>query len=89
MTATSASVRFGTGGVAGVQSSLRLTGDSYITCYTYDDRGADPGDRRCARQGVDHRAGHQPGHRRRRDLGAAARCGCDPVRDRAGKARRR
>jgi hypothetical protein len=38
MTATSASVQFGTGGVVGVQSSLRLTGDSYVTCYTYDDR---------------------------------------------------
>jgi hypothetical protein len=38
MTATSASVQFAAGGVAGVQSSLRLTGDSYVTCYTYDDR---------------------------------------------------
>jgi hypothetical protein len=38
MTATSASVQFGTGGVAEVQSSLRLTGDSYVTCYTYDDQ---------------------------------------------------
>ena len=37
MTATSASVQFAAGGVAGVQSSLRLTGNSYITCYTYDD----------------------------------------------------
>ena len=37
MTATSASVQFASGGVVEVQSSLRLTGHSYITCYTYDD----------------------------------------------------
>ena len=37
MTATSASVSYTTGGVAEVQSSLRLTGGSYISCYTYDD----------------------------------------------------
>jgi hypothetical protein len=38
MTATSASVQFATGGVVEVNSSLRLTGDSYVTCYTYDDQ---------------------------------------------------
>ena len=38
MTATSASVRFATGGVVEVQSSLRLTGDSYVNCFTYDDQ---------------------------------------------------
>jgi hypothetical protein len=37
MTATSASVQFATGGVVEVQSSLRLTGDTYVNCYTYDD----------------------------------------------------
>ena len=37
MTATTASVQFAGGGVAEVQSSLRLTGGSYVTCYTYDD----------------------------------------------------
>ena len=37
MTATSASVQFAADGVVEVQSSLRLTGDSYVTCYTYDD----------------------------------------------------
>ena len=37
MTATSASVSYTTGGVAEVQSSLRLTGNSYINCYTYDE----------------------------------------------------
>ena len=37
MTATSASVSYTTGGVAEVQSSLRLTGNSYINCYTYGD----------------------------------------------------
>ena len=37
MTATSASVQFATGGVVEVQSSLRLTGNSYINCHTYDD----------------------------------------------------
>ena len=38
MTATSASVQFATGGVVEVQSSLRLTGDSYVNCFTYDDQ---------------------------------------------------
>jgi hypothetical protein len=38
MTATSASVQIATGGVVEVQSSLRLTGDSYVNCYTYDDQ---------------------------------------------------
>jgi hypothetical protein len=38
MTATSASAQFAAGGVAEVQSSLRLTGGSYVTCYTYDDQ---------------------------------------------------
>ena len=37
MTATSASVQFATDGVVEVQSSLRLTGDTYVNCYTYDD----------------------------------------------------
>ena len=37
MTATSASVQFATGGVVEVQSSVRLTGDTYVNCYTYDD----------------------------------------------------
>jgi len=37
MTATSASVRFHAGGPAGVESFLRLTGSSYICCFTYDD----------------------------------------------------
>ena len=38
MTATSASVQFATGGAVEVNSSLRLTGDSYVNCYTYDDQ---------------------------------------------------
>jgi len=38
MTATSASVQFATGGVVEVQSSLRLTGDAFIRCYTYADQ---------------------------------------------------
>ena len=38
MTATSASVQFATGGVVEVQSSLRLTGDTYVNCFTYDDQ---------------------------------------------------
>ena len=37
MTATSASVRFGADGAAGVESFVRLTGDTYIRCCTYDD----------------------------------------------------
>ncbi|MGO8888507.1 MAG: hypothetical protein ACLP8X_12350 [Streptosporangiaceae bacterium] len=37
MTATSASVQFTSGGVVEVQSSLRLTGNTWINCYTYDD----------------------------------------------------
>jgi hypothetical protein len=35
--ATSASVQFGAGGAARVESRLHLTGRSYIDCYTYDD----------------------------------------------------
>ena len=38
MTATSASVRFGADGAATVESYLHLTGDTCITCCTYDDR---------------------------------------------------
>jgi hypothetical protein len=37
MTATSASVRFGTGGTAEVQSAVHLAGSSRISCYIYDD----------------------------------------------------
>ena len=37
MTATSATVRFGTEGVAEVDSSIRLSGSTYIRCCTYDD----------------------------------------------------
>ena len=37
MTATSASVRFGPDGVTGVESFVRLTGDTYIRCCIYDD----------------------------------------------------
>ena len=37
MTATSASVRFGQDGPAGVDSILRLTGRTYISCHTYGD----------------------------------------------------
>jgi len=37
MTATDARVWFGSGGVAKVESSLRLTGHSYLYCHTYDD----------------------------------------------------
>ena len=38
MTATSASVQFASGGVVEVNSSLRLTGNSYVNCYTYHDQ---------------------------------------------------
>ena len=37
MTATSASVRFGADGAAKVQSYVRLTASTYIRCCTYDD----------------------------------------------------
>ena len=37
MTATSASVRFRSDGVAEVESFVRLTGHSFIHCCTYDD----------------------------------------------------
>jgi len=37
MTATSAWVRFGPDGVTGVESFIRLTGDTYIRCCLYDD----------------------------------------------------
>jgi hypothetical protein len=37
MTATSASVRFGAGGVTGVDAFVRLTGASHIQCCVYDD----------------------------------------------------
>ena len=37
MTATSASVRFGADGAAKVQSYVRLTASTYIHCCTYDD----------------------------------------------------
>jgi hypothetical protein len=37
MTATTASVRFGTDGAAKVQSYVRLTDSTYIHCCTYDD----------------------------------------------------
>ena len=37
MTATDARVWFGSGGVAKVESFLRLTGRSYLYCHTYDD----------------------------------------------------
>ena len=37
MTATSASVRFCADGVAGVEAFVRLTGSTFIHCYTYDD----------------------------------------------------
>jgi hypothetical protein len=36
--ATSASVKFGAGQLTAVDSSFRLTGRTYIDCYTYDDR---------------------------------------------------
>jgi hypothetical protein len=38
MTATDAHVRFSTGGVAQVESFLRLTGHSYLYCHVYADR---------------------------------------------------
>jgi hypothetical protein len=37
MTATSASVRFDAGGVAAVESFIRLTGNTFIHCCLYDD----------------------------------------------------
>ena len=37
MTATSASVRFSTSGVTGVDAFVRLTGQSFIHCCVYDD----------------------------------------------------
>ena len=37
MTATTASVRFGTDGAATVQSYVRLTASTYIRCCTYPD----------------------------------------------------
>ena len=37
MTATSASVRFGANGVTGVESFVRLTGDTFIRCCVYDE----------------------------------------------------
>ena len=39
MTATTASVRFGTDGTAKVQSYVRLTDSTWIRCCTYDDHG--------------------------------------------------
>jgi hypothetical protein len=37
MTPTSATIRFGANGVAKVDSSIRLSGSTYIRCCTYDD----------------------------------------------------
>lgn len=37
MTATSVTVRFGAGGAAVMDSSVRLSGSTYIRCCTYDD----------------------------------------------------
>src|SRR5947208_2796279 len=37
MTATSVTVRFGADGAAGVDSSIRLSGSTYIRCCTYAD----------------------------------------------------
>jgi len=37
MTATSAEVRFGAGGVAKVASHLHLTASTYIDCFAYED----------------------------------------------------
>src|SRR5690348_10627180 len=37
MTDTAASVRFGTNGAAEMDSSVRLSGSTYVRCCTYDD----------------------------------------------------
>ena len=87
MTATS-EVRFGADGAVKVQSYVRLTDSTYIHCCTYEDAGADPD--HPGRPGRHH--DHQPrpgrGHRGGRAVRSPAGRGRDPVRGRAGEARR-
>ena len=88
MTATSASVRFGADGTATVQSYVRLTASTYIQLLHLRRRRADPD--HPGRGGGHH--DHQPrpgrGDRGRRAVRPPAGRGRDPVRGRAGKARR-
>ena len=88
MTATSASVRFGADGAAKVQSYVRLTASTYIRCCTYDDAApiltiqdgpaditiTNPGRGEVTEEDV--------------TLRPPAGRGRDPVRGRAGEARR-
>ena len=87
MTAT-ASVRFGADGAAKVQSYVRLTASTHIQCCTYDDAAPIL----AIQDGGGGHHDHQPrpgrGDRGRRAVRPPAGRGREPVRGRAGEARR-
>ena len=87
MTATS-EVRFGADGTAKVQSYVRLTDSTCIRCCTYDDAAPILTIQR--RPGGDHDHQPRPGrsHRGGRAVRPSAGRSREPVRGRAGKARR-